>query len=73
VHRIVWAIVGYRSTAIDLNGRLTWPGHRTCSVHPMTEQSAFYPTSRIVGEVINTPTNRPFEGVGAQATYKDIL
>jgi hypothetical protein len=26
-----------------------------CPVRPTTEQSAFYPTTRIVGEAINTP------------------
>jgi hypothetical protein len=36
-------------TATDINGRLAWP------VRPMTEQPAFCPTARIVGEVINTP------------------
>jgi hypothetical protein len=44
-----------RSTAKDLNGRLTWPGHRTSPVRPTIEQSAFYQTAIIVGEVINTP------------------
>jgi hypothetical protein len=40
-------------------------------VHPMTEQSAFYPTAIIEREAIYTPPS--VEGAGAQAIYQDIL
>jgi hypothetical protein len=66
-----------RSTATDLKSRLTRQGTEQwtvlvrcapdCPVHPSTESCCFCPTTIIVGETINTP-NRPFGGVGAQAT-----
>jgi hypothetical protein len=56
VHRIVWPMVRSNGQLLqDLNGRLMWPGHQTCPVHPTIKQSSFCPTAIIVGEVINTP------------------
>jgi hypothetical protein len=36
------------------------------------ESYCFCPMAIVVGEAINTP-NRPFQGVGAQATYEGIV
>jgi hypothetical protein len=59
-----------RSTATDLNGRLTWSG---CPVRPTIEATTFLSNGYNWRGAYLYPSNRPFEGVGAQATYQHML
>jgi hypothetical protein len=69
--RIQW------STAMDPNGRLTWQALDTeqCPVRYARRQkaAAFCPTARNGIAAYKYHPNRPFQGVGAQATYQGIL
>jgi hypothetical protein len=68
-----------RSTAIDLNGWLTWPGHQTCLVciglssAPDDRAVSFLSNGYNYGGSYKYPTHKPFEGVVAQATYQYML
>jgi hypothetical protein len=65
VHWTVWAMVGSNDRLLQTS-TVDWRGQGTrhvmcapdCLVRPTTKQSAFRPTARIMGEVINTrPTS----------------
>jgi hypothetical protein len=71
------------SIAIDNNDRLMWLGHQIvnngCPVctglsgAPNDRRSIFLSNGYNCGGGYKYPTNQLFEGVGAQATYQDIL
>jgi hypothetical protein len=62
-----------RSTATYLNGQVMWLGHRTCPMCPTTEATTLLFDGYNWGGDYIYPSNRPFEGVRAQETYKHML
>jgi hypothetical protein len=84
VHRAVWVTVGSNSRLLQ-TPMVDWCGQGTgqwtvhvwcapdCQVRSSTKSYCFCPTAIIIGGGYKYPPNRPFQGVGAQATYQGIV
>jgi hypothetical protein len=76
----VWTMVGSNGRLLQTS-MIGWRGQGTghvrcapdCPVRPMTKAVAFLPNGYNWGGGYLYPSNRPFEGVGDQATYQHIL
>jgi hypothetical protein len=73
VHRTVWAMVGSNGRLLQTS-TVDWRGQGTgLSGAPVDIAVRFLSNDYNCGGGYKYPANQPFEGVGAQATYQDIL